>query len=218
MAHASLRKLGPVDGGASSLIDAILRVVGGRGTMLMVLGALEGERFDALTTPAEESIGALAEAFRQRPETHVNDHAVARFGATGHHALRLLQETPLHDYYGPGSVLERFTDLDGVVLRLGSDLNTVTLTHWAEYLARLPAKRRVRRCYLRADTGEQWIESLDDSDGLVDWPAGDYFEELLKDYLATGRARVGSVGSCTAELLHAKDYVAFATRWLETNL
>jgi aminoglycoside N3'-acetyltransferase len=218
MPHASLRKLGPTEGGANGVIDSIQQVVGSAGTIVMIVGARENQPFDAQTTPAESSIGTLAEVFRKRPDTRVNDHAVARFAATGLHASNLLERTPLHDYYGPDSVLERFTNLDGVVLRLGSDLNTVTLTHWAEYLAQLPTKRTVRRCYERADTGAQWIQSLDDSDGLVDWLAGDYFTELLKDYLATGRANVGTVGSCTAELLQAKDYVAFATRWLESNL
>lgn len=218
MPHASLRKLGPIEGGPHALIDAIQQVIGPSGTMLMVLGAKEDAVFDAQTTPADPSIGALAEIFRQRPTTRVNDHAAARFGATGPHATSLLEATPLHDYYGPGSVLQRFTNLDGVVLRLGADLNTVTLTHWAEYLADLPAKRVVRRYYQRVDIGEQWIKSLDDSDGLVDWPAGDYFTELLKDYLATGRANIGTVGSCTAELLQARDYVPFATRWMESHL
>ena len=62
----------------------------------------------------------------------------------------------------------------GRVLRLGSDTNTVTLAHWAEYQANVPDKRRVSRHYVRAGGSEQWIESLDDSDGIVDWPESDF--------------------------------------------
>src|SRR5690606_26831517 len=112
----------------------------------------------------------------------VNDHAGARFAALGPRAEELLEPSPLHDYYGRGSVLQRFADMGGSVLRLGADTNTVTLTHWAEYLAEVPGARRVRVRYVRADSGEQLIESLDDSEGLVDWPHGDYFHELFMDF------------------------------------
>lgn len=35
--------------------------------------------FDPVTSPADEDIGTLAEVFRERPTTRVNDHAAARF-------------------------------------------------------------------------------------------------------------------------------------------
>ena len=104
------------------------------------------------------------------------------------------------------------------MLRLGADVDTVTLTHWAEYLAKVPSKRRVRRRYVRADVGEQWIEGLDDTDGISAWDGGDYFSQILKDFLAAGHVRMGRVGNCTAELFDGDSFVKFAVEWLETNL
>jgi aminoglycoside 3-N-acetyltransferase len=104
------------------------------------------------------------------------------------------------------------------VLRLGAAVDTVTLTHWAEYLARVPNKRRVRRRYERADSGEQWIEGLDDDGGIVDWEQGDYFPQILLDFLKAGQARTGPVGACIAELFSAKAFVAFAVEWMEARL
>jgi aminoglycoside N3'-acetyltransferase len=218
MVHASLRKVGPIEGGAETLLDCLLETLGPNGTLLMVLGADDEEPFDSLTTEASEDMGILAEIFRQRPNTKVNDHAAARYGAFGPRAMELLEPIPLHDYHGPGSVLERFTEMGGAVLRLGADVDTVTLTHWAEYLAKVPNKRRVRLRYERADIGEQLIESLDDTDDIADWEGGDYFSQILLDFLVTGRARIGPVGNCTAELFAAKPFVKFAVKWLETNL
>lgn len=217
MVHASLRKVGPVVGGADTLLDALLETLTPKGTLLMVLGANEDEPFDMHITEASEDMGVLAEVFRQRQGTRVNDHAACRYGAIGPQSLELLEPIPLHDYHGPGSVLERFTALGGSVLRLEADTDTVTLTHWAEYLANVPNKRRVRLRYVRADIGEQWIESLDDTDGIAEWSGGDYFPEILLDFLAAGHARIGLVGNCTAELLEAKTFVNFAAKWMESH-
>ncbi len=163
-------------------------------------------------------MGVLAEVFRQRPGTRVNDHAAARYGALGPDAAELLEPVPHNDYHGPGSVLSRFAGAGGRVLRLGADLDTVTLTHWAEYLAAVPDERRVRRRYVRADSGECWIEGLDDSNGIAEWKGGDYFPQILVDFLAAGHARSGRVGSCAAELFEAAAFVEFAVEWLETIL
>lgn len=83
MLHASLRKVGPVEGGAEVLLDAILRVLGNDSTLLMVFGADPTEPFVASSPPAEPEMGILAETFRTRPGVLVNDHAAARFAAVG---------------------------------------------------------------------------------------------------------------------------------------
>jgi aminoglycoside N3'-acetyltransferase len=218
MLHVSMRRLGPIEGGADGLIDALVACVGVAGTLLMVLDADADEPFDPRTTPVDiEDMGVVAEVFRQRAD-HVNDHAAARFAAIGQDAAALLEPSPLHHYFGPGSVLERFVATAGRVLRLGANIDTVTLTHHAEYLTDVPDKRTVRRRLVRADIGEQWIESLDDSDGIAGWPHGDYFPQILLDYLAAGHARTGPVGHCTAELLDAKPFVAFAVGWMNDHL
>lgn len=218
MVHASMRRLGPVEGGAEAVLDTLLALLGPEGTLLMALGADDALPFDALSSPVDPGMGILAEVFRKRAGTRVNDHAAARFGAFGPRAAELLEPVPLHDYHGTGSVLERFTQMGGAVLRLGADLDTVTLTHWAEYLADVPNKLRVRRCYVRADTGAQWIEGLDDNDGIVDWDGGEYFQQILVDFLAAGLARTGQVGNCQAELLESQRFVVFAAQWLEARL
>lgn len=219
MVHASMRAVGPVEGGAAGVIDALRAAISPSGTLLMVLCADETEPFDALRSPVDtDDMGVLAEVFRTYPGVLVNDHPADRFGAIGAHATHLLEPVPLHDYHGPGSVLERLTALGGRVLRLGANPDTVTLTHYAEYLADVPNKVRVRRRYVRAETGEVWIESLDDTDGIARWDHGDYFPRIFLDYRATGAVRLGPVGRCEAELFDARGFVAFAVDWMNSHL
>jgi aminoglycoside N3'-acetyltransferase len=239
MLHASLRAVGPVEGGAQGVLDALEQAVGEAGTLLMVLGArddwahvndlpeserparlADAEPFDCHRTPADPDVGYLAEALRLRAGTRVSDHPEGRFGARGAYAAELLRDQPWHDYFGPGSPLERLCQLGGRVLRLGADLNTTTVLHWAEYLVDLPAKRRVRR-YRRVMTsaGPQicHVDSLDDSEGIVAWPGEDYFALILRDYFDAGRARRGTVGRARSELLDAADLVRFAVAWMNAR-
>jgi aminoglycoside N3'-acetyltransferase len=219
MIHASMRRVGPVEGGAAGVIEALRAAVGSGGTLLMVLSAAEGEPFDALRSPVDiDDMGVLAEVFRTYAGVSVNDHPADRFAALGPAASYLLEPTPVHDYHGPGSVLERLTERGGQVLRLGANPDTVTLTHYAEYLAEVPNKVRARRRYVRADTGEVWIESLDDSNGIATWEEGDYFPQIFLDYRASGAVRIGPVGRCEAELFDAAPFVRFAVEWMNSRL
>ena len=240
MLHASLRAVGPVEGGAVGVIEALRTAVGDSGTLLMVLGARDGwqwvndlpeperaahlggaEPFDCLTTPADPDVGVLAEAFRCYPGTLVSDHPEGRFAAFGLSASDLVVDPPWDDYFGPGSALERFVGLNGKVLRLGADPDTTTLLHYAENLADVPAKRRVRRHRLVSSPAGpkiRVIDSLDDANGIVDYRGDDYFSEILRAYVSTGRARTGLVGRAASELLSAPDIVEFALSWMTTHL
>lgn len=217
MVHASLRKTGPLQGRAESLLQVLLEHLN-TGTLIMPLSADDEVTFDAHRSPAEASIGVLAEVFRCYPGVQVNDHVAARFAALGPHSAYLLNPVPLHDYYGPGSILERFHQLKGWVLRLGADPDTITLTHWAEYLANVPHKRRVTRNYGRADGRQESVQSLDDSDGIRQWVHGDYFPQIWLDFAKGSAVRKSQVGNASGECFAAEDFVPFAVQWMETHL
>lgn len=214
--------------------------MGPDGGLLMTLGAAddwawvnerpEGERatlladatpFDALATLADPDVGHLAEAFRRASGTQVSDNPEGRFGARGGLAGTLLRDAPWDDYYGPGSPLERLCGLGGKVLRLGADPDTVTLLHYAEYLAPVANKRReVRHRRVLGPDGPaiRTVSCLNDSTGIVRWTGVDYFQLILEAYLAEGRGARGQVGGAASELLDARDLVAFGAAWMGRHL
>jgi aminoglycoside N3'-acetyltransferase len=236
MPHASLRAVGAR---AETVVAALDEAVGPRGTLLMTIGARddwawvnerpEGDRaallagaepFDAAVTPSDPDVGVLAEVFRSTLGTVVSDHPEGRFAARGASAVELVGAVPWDDYYGPGSPLERLVEWNGKVLRMAADTGTVTLIHYAEYLATVPGKRRVRRWRrIAAPEGPvlRAVECLDDSDGIVAYPGPDYFGVILEDYLATGSGCRGRIGGAESELLDARDIVAFATTWMSEH-
>lgn len=246
MVHASLRKLGfsradPGAGGADPVLDALDAAVGPDGTLLMVLGSeyemdwvnehppearaalLTGSRaLDHRNAPAMGEVGWLGEAFRRRPGTLLSANPSGRFGARGARAAELLADQPWNDYYGPGSPLDKLCAWGGRILRLGANDDTVTALHYAEYLADIPDKERVRWDYIVTGAGGEpehvWIDCLDDSHGIARWEGEDYFKMILKAYLAIGRHRQGLVGKARSELIDAADLVRFGARWMEANL
>jgi aminoglycoside N3'-acetyltransferase len=242
MLHASLRRAGLAGqpGGGEALLAAIEEAVGPAGTLLMVLGTdypmdwvnqrpveeraglLAGNApFDHLRAPVLPEVGAFAELFRTAPGTIVSDNPSGRFGARGAGAAELLRDAPWHDYYGPGSPLERLVERGGRILRIGANPDTVTALHYAEYVADLPAKRRTRWDYLLAgEAGPRhvWTECLDDNEGIAEWTGEDYFALIVQAYLADGRARQGRVGLAASELIEAADIIAYGARWMEDNL
>lgn len=148
MVHASLKALGPIDGGPSALIAGLIDAVGPGGTLLMPtltyeLAYTADPCFDQLRSPS--SVGALTELFRNHPGVRRSlqpTHSVAGIGP-GFDALvadHIGDPTPC----GPSSPFHRmlFRD-DAQVLFLGCGLRPNTCMHAVEEL--LPAP------YLLAD-------------------------------------------------------------------
>jgi aminoglycoside N3'-acetyltransferase len=240
MVHASLRAIGPTEHGAAGVVIALDRAVSEQGTLMMTLGTdgvaewtnvapdaavmaqlTLSDCFDPEHTPATPENGFLAEEFRRTTGTVSSTHPEGRFGARGRLARALLDNCPWHDYYGKDSPLERLMHAGGKVLRLGADTNTVTLLHYAEYLTTIEPKRRVTRYVaVRGASGPEVarVDTIDDSDGIVEWHDDDYFHLLLTDYFATGAASTGVVGNARSELIDARDLVSFGVRWMESHL
>jgi len=242
MVHASLRKLGLArsqvgEGGPEMLLDALEAAVGPSGTLVMILGSdyayewvnqrpveeraklLAGTPpFDARAASVLPEVGWFAEVFRLHAGTVLSSNPSGRFAARGRDAEALLSDQPWNDYYGPGSPLEKLCE-GGKVLRLGADPNTVTVLHYAEYVARVPNKRRTRWDYLIAGKDgprHVWIDCLDDAEGIADWD-DDYFALITSAYVAAGKARRGRVGLAASELIDAADLVAFGAAWMEEH-
>jgi aminoglycoside 3-N-acetyltransferase len=111
------------------------------------------------------------------------------------------------------------------VLMLGAPLETVTLLHYAEELARIPNKRLVTyRVPIRAGDEIEWltIHDIDTSKGAFDYEAvvpgeKDGFEVIAAEALSAGIGRVGKVCDADSCLFPAQELVQFAVTWMEMH-
>ncbi|HZU24615.1 MAG TPA: aminoglycoside 3-N-acetyltransferase [Bryobacteraceae bacterium] len=238
MMHASVRAVGQIAGGPDQIHVALKQVLTPDGTLIMYAscpefydevgrGRLAPEQeaeilaklppFDPLTMRSQRENGALVEFLRTWPGSIVNQH-VARFVAWGRRAEYLVSEQPWSYAFGRGSALDRFLELDGKILLLGSDHDAVTFLHYAEHIADIPDKIVVRYKVPVLENGARvWrdMEEFDTSERAHgNWPDR-FFARLVDGYLAGAGNTGGFVGNARSHLLPARELLDFALPWME---
>ena len=230
MVHASLRAVGEVAGGPDQVHLALTDCLTPDGTLMMYAGCPryydevgrgnltpDEERevldklppFDPETARSARDHGALVELFRTSPGARVNRH-VTRFVVWGKQAEYLISQQPWDYALGAGSALERFVELDGKILLLGCDHDTVTFLHYAEHIVDIPDKRIARYQVPIEENGRRlWRpqEEVDSSNGAhANWP--DRFFAKMIDAVPGGTpSHVWSSGKC-CELSHLGERLA----------
>ena len=241
MVHASMRAVGKVLGGPDVVIRAILDVVGQSGTVMAYTDwehaaqhltrqdAIEAvdeslleemPAFDPRTSRARREYGILPEFLRTWPGACRSGNPGASVAAVGAKAEWLCADHPLQYGYGPGSPLAKLVEVQGKVLLLGAPLDTVTLLHFSEHMARLPNKRVIRyREPILVDGRKVWveIEEFDTSSPVVSGAPEHYFADIVQSYLEAGRGRSGKVGNAQSYLFEAADLHHYAVRWMEKH-
>ena len=131
MVHSSLSSIGHVVGGAEAVIDALLAVIGSRGTLVMPsFNHSRAEVFNPLTTPTTN--GAIAEAFWRRPEAVRSlhpSHAVAAIGPKAEALCAGHLDTGIWEQDSP---IGRLVHGGGWLLVIGADNEVRTAYHVAE--------------------------------------------------------------------------------------
>ncbi len=226
MVHASLRTLGPVVGGAAVVVQSLLGAVGPEGTLLAYVDFEpffddedeEIPAFDGRIAPAARDHGVLHEVIRTWPGAQRSPHPDAGVVALGRQAEWLVREHPFHYGYGLGTPLARAVEANVRVLMLGAPLDTITLLHHAEHLARIPDKRIVRyRRLMVTDAGPRWFdfEEFDTAMPVNAQLPENVFEQIARAYLDGGRGASGVIGAAPSALLEGPELVDFAVAWLE---
>ncbi len=140
MVHSSLSRLGNVQGGASTVIRALIEVLGDDGTLVMPSFPALGYTFDYLSknpsfdvrhTPSQ--MGAITEAFRKIKGVKRSMHPTDPVCSIGKETKFLLKDhysqlTP----YNQNSPFYKLITLKGKIILLGTKLDTVTNFHVPE--------------------------------------------------------------------------------------
>src|SRR5215218_1364820 len=116
MVHASVRSVGPVIGGASVIVQALLDSIGARGTLAAYVDfepfyeetdEIEVPVFDKRIARAARDHGVLHETIRTWPGALRSDHPDAGVAAIGARAEWIVESHPFQYGYGERSPLEK---------------------------------------------------------------------------------------------------------------
>jgi aminoglycoside 3-N-acetyltransferase len=222
LVHTAMSALGWVCGGPQAVVGALLDALGPEGT-LMAYASWEEHAYDAdlpafdpATAPAARDHGRIPERVRTWPGAHRSFHPEASVVAVGARAGELTRDHPQEDGYGAASPFARLCEAGGEVLMLGAPLETITLLHHAEAIARVPGKRTAtftvaRRTYTDIDTTRGAVEY--ERLGLDD----DEFAVIGREALEAGIGVRGTVGEAPCALYPARELVAFGVAWIEAR-
>jgi aminoglycoside 3-N-acetyltransferase len=138
--HSSMRHLGPVEGGAETVIDAILEMIGPRGNLMLptfnYVNPVPSPHFDPNETPGRT--GILPEVGRKRPEAVRSLHPTHSVAVIGPGAGRLTEGHLSQRVFGVGSPVDILAREGGKVLLLGIGQTSNSTIHVAEEHAGLP--------------------------------------------------------------------------------
>jgi len=210
MVHSSLSALGHVEGGADTVIDALIEGVGPLGTVMMP--AMGGAPvFDVDDTPS--NVGAITDRFWRRPETIRSIHPTHSAAGVGPLAAELLaghvdQPTAI----GPESPWGRLAKLErGYLLFLGCDQDRNTLLHTAEDL--------VEGAYLHTIVRDYYDEDRAKQTKIMERFPGPHRDFIRLDRLfqQAGAMRVGRVGSAVCRLMKASEVLRLTVEALRAD-
>lgn len=222
LVHSSLSKIGWVDDGADAVIDALLSVVGGEGTVMVPtltgsadLSAENPPVFDVRSTPCWT--GKIPETFRSRDNAVRSLHPTHSIAAIGAMAEEIAAghenaATPC----GKGSPYDRLSTLsNGRILLLGVTLESCTSFHHVEELAEVPY-------HMQEFPAEATVVDREGQERRVMTYLHKYgywrnFEGMKDRLIQAGIMRTGKIGDADSALISAKEFTVSVLNAVKEN-
>ena len=194
--HTSLKSMGYVCGGAQAVIEALIETVGENGTIMM----------------PTNTMGAVAEMFRQWPGSVRSAHPARSVCAWGKNAAYLTQNHDLSDILGESSPLAKLYALNGKVLLLGTGYNKNTSMHLADVRAEYAGKHMCIEHSAIWENGKRVWKAYETL--FVD---GEDFEQIGADFEKEHAVRMTQIGNAAVRLMRQRELVDYAVTWIEKN-
>lgn len=204
--HSSLSSIGHVAGGAGTVVDAFLDVLGPTGTLVVPTfifthGKSPNPILDPQHDPSE--MGQISEAARVRPGALRSHHLIHSVGALGPAAQKITSHHGI-TAWGADGPFWRIYELDARILMLGVPYLRCTYLHLIEQMVQVPYRYwREVEALIRYPDGTEGplltrIFSPRPSFG------GNDFNKYGAMLESQGLVRVGAVGNAVARLFSAR--------------
>ena len=217
LAHSALSSFGRVEGGAQTVVDVLLDLMGPRGTLVMpYFFPLYDGIFDYAHPPAPYT-GAVPRELRGRVGAVLSVHPSHPVVALGPAAAHIAADHYLVSAVGQGSPIDRLAKMGGKVLLLGVGQSANTTLHTGEAYAGVPYWGRMRPDraagrHMLLPTGQQvWVplpETPGDSEG---------FARIEPFLVERGLIRFGVIGRARCRLMLGQPLIEAVVDYLRRD-
>jgi aminoglycoside 3-N-acetyltransferase len=208
LVHSSLSRLGWVESGAQTVIDALLKTVSPGGTVVVptLTGTIQDGPehppvFDPRATPCWT--GTIPETFRRLPSARRSRHPTHSVAAIGPATDWLIAG---HEYCATPCAADspygRLADAGGFILLLGVTHDCNTSLHMVEELAGVPYHMQREPASARVARRDGAWEEIPTQLHLWRWERD--FPRIETLLLAAGALRTGMVGQACSRLVGAR--------------
>ena len=215
LVHSAMRTVGRIEGGAETMVDALLDVVGERGTLIVPTFTFIHElEDDPIIDPRldRSEMGAISEAARTRPEALRSVAFRHSFAAIGRRARVITEVDPALSVFDLRSSFGMMLGLNTQVLMLGMGYSSSTSHHFAEWMCEVPYRHTID---LKVK-----IRRSDDSlvtQAMLDYQPQSYtgsrhtdFNRLGSMLEQQGKVGVGLIGNAVARRYALRDLIDLA--------
>ncbi|MFA5864384.1 MAG: AAC(3) family N-acetyltransferase [Phycisphaerae bacterium] len=215
--HSAFRALGEVDGGPSTVIQALLNVIGPSGNLMLptfnYAVPLPEPYFDPAETPG--ATGIITEIGRKWPGAMRSAHPTHSVAVIGPGAESLTRDHLNHRALGIGSPIDLLAQNKGKVLLIGVGHNTNSTIHVGEEYAKVPKAPwafGLPSIKVRLPNGMILDHQVDTSTSCsTAFGSVEYF--LRKDNLT----RDFRLGACKFQLMHGRDVIRCVCEMIRKN-
>jgi aminoglycoside 3-N-acetyltransferase len=232
MLHVSLKSMGWVIGAEVALLNAMITLIGPKGTLVMPTqtGHLgdpsEWENppvpaawvskikaympaFDPFKTPTYH-MGRVAELFRTWPNVIRSHHPHASFCAWGPQAKSLMEAHALDSAFGVKSPLHKMLKLPFKIVLMGVDYDVCTALHYAEAIQDHPKKEKKMMIILQ-NRSRKIIEVMDLAYSTR------MFKKIGQRFEKEVGVKKGLVGHATTRVIEMPTLIDYASKLLKDD-
>lgn len=222
LVHSAMRTFGYIEGGAETVVAAMLEVLGERGTLIAPAFTFKHEAEDnPVIDPVNDSseMGAISEAVRLRSDALRSTAYRHSFAAIGHQAGVITDVDPRLSVFDLRSTFGVMLALNTQVLLLGVDYSNSTSHHFAEWLCEVPYRHTIDQ-QVRVRRNDGTIEQQ----MMIDYQPFSYADTQHSDFNRLGQllenrdmVTVGVIGNCVARYFPQRYLVKLAQQEAEKD-
>jgi len=167
LVHSAMRTMGLVEGGAQTVVDALLKLLGSTGTLVVPTFTFAHEATDdPIIDPAADrsEMGIITETARLHPDARRSTAFRHSFAAIGKRSQMIAENDPAMSPFDLRSSFGVMTALNTKVMLLGVTYSSSTSHHFAEFVCDVPYRQTIPMA----------VKVRQAAGGVVDQPMMDY--------------------------------------------